>query len=165
MTCIAEETQLSKLADAIQQRVGAQRFSVWFTNSTRLELKGDQLEIAVPNDFISEWIAKNFAQPIQEAAREVLGGSLSMRFQVVPQLFAGRRNASSESSAPAARPSVPTKRPLVSTRAAFNDPAITRLRHDLDSFVVGPSNQIAHNAAICVATSPGAQPQPAFHSR
>jgi chromosomal replication initiator protein len=162
MTCIVEETQLSKLADAIQQRVGAQRFSVWFTNSTRLELKGDQLEIAVPNDFISEWIAKNFTQPIQEAAREVLGGSLSMRFQVVPQLFAGRRNASNESSAPATRPSIPAKRPLVSNRAGFIDPAISRLRHDLDSFVVGPSNQIAHNAAICVATSPGAQYNPLF---
>src|SRR5205823_3948744 len=60
---------------------------VWFNNSTRLDLKHDGLEIAVPNDFISEWIGTHFKRPIQEAAHEVLGCSLPVRFSVVPQLF------------------------------------------------------------------------------
>src|SRR4051794_27445738 len=81
------EDQLSRLADAIALRVGPQRFSVWFSNSTRLDLRSDSLEIAVPNDFISEWISKNFSQPIQEAAHEVLGIPLTLRFSVVPELF------------------------------------------------------------------------------
>src|SRR5271154_5793770 len=84
---IAQDPQLARLAKAIAQRVGAQRFSVWFKNSTKLDLKQDGLEIAVPNDFISEWIGKNFTRPIQEAANEVLGCSLRVRFSVVPQLF------------------------------------------------------------------------------
>jgi chromosomal replication initiator protein len=75
------------LADAIAQRVGQQRFHVWFNNSTRLDLKQDGLEIAVPNDFISEWIGMHFTRPIQEAAHEVLGCPLPVRFSVVPQLF------------------------------------------------------------------------------
>lgn len=88
MSCIsAHDPQLARLADAIAQRVGQQRFHVWFNNSTRLDLKQDGLEIAVPNDFISEWIGRNFAQPIQDAAHEVLGCDLPVRFQVVPQLF------------------------------------------------------------------------------
>ena len=88
MSCVsAQDPQLVRLADAIAQRVGQQRFHVWFNNSTRLDLKQDSLEIAVPNDFISEWIGKNFTRPIQEAAHEVLGGPLAVRFQVMPQLF------------------------------------------------------------------------------
>src|SRR4051794_27680965 len=88
VTCVsAHDPQLARLADAIAQRVGQQRFSVWFNNSTRLDLRNDGLEIAVPNDFISEWIGKNFTRPIQEAAHEVLGCSLTVRFNVVPQLF------------------------------------------------------------------------------
>ena len=88
MSCIgAHDQQLARLADAIAQRVGPQRFHVWFNNSTRLDLKQDGLEIAVPNDFISEWIGSHFSQPIQEAAHEVLGCSLAVRFSVVPQLF------------------------------------------------------------------------------
>src|SRR5262249_34405663 len=79
--------QLVRLADAIAQRVGQQRFNVWFNNSTKLELKQDGLEIAVPNDFISEWIATHFTRAIQEAAHEVLGCSLTIRFHVMPQLF------------------------------------------------------------------------------
>ena len=49
MSCIsAHDPQLARLADAIAQRVGQQRFHVWFNNSTRLDLKHDGLEIAVP---------------------------------------------------------------------------------------------------------------------
>src|SRR6185295_5161697 len=88
VSCIsAHDPQLVRLADAIAQRVGPQRFHVWFNNSTRLDLKQDGLEIAVPNDFISDWIGKHFTRPIQEAAHEVLGCSLPVRFNVVPQLF------------------------------------------------------------------------------
>lgn len=88
MSCIsAHDPQLARLADAIAQRVGQQRFHVWFSNSTRLDLKQDGLEIAVPNDFISEWIGRNFSEPIQDAANEVLGCALAVRFSVVPNLF------------------------------------------------------------------------------
>src|SRR4051812_41744121 len=88
VSCIsAHDPQLARLADAIAQRVGQQRFSVWFNNSTRLDLKHDGLEIAVPNDFISEWIGTHFTKPIQDAAHEVLGCPLTVRFNVMPQLF------------------------------------------------------------------------------
>src|SRR5688572_637186 len=88
VSCVGtNDQQLARLADAIAQRVGQQRFHVWFNNSTRLDLRQDGLEIAVPNDFISEWIGKNFTRPIQEAAHEVLGCPLQVRFSVVPELF------------------------------------------------------------------------------
>src|SRR4051795_7142059 len=88
VSCIsAHDPQLVRLADAIAERVGQQRFHVWFNNSTRLDLKQDGLEIAVPNDFISEWIGTHFTKPIQEAAHEVLGCPLAVRFNVMPQLF------------------------------------------------------------------------------
>src|SRR5262245_29083512 len=88
VSCIsAHDPQLVRLADAIAQRVGPQRFNVWFNNSTKLDLKQDGLEISVPNDFISEWIGTHYTRPIQEAAAEVLGTQLAVRFCVVPQLF------------------------------------------------------------------------------
>lgn len=88
MSCVtANDLQMARLADAIAQRVGQQRFHVWFNNSTRLDLRQDGLEIAVPNDFISEWIGRNFTRPIQEATTEVLGCKLPLRFSVVPELF------------------------------------------------------------------------------
>lgn len=188
MSCVsANDLQLARLADAIAQRVGQQRFHVWFNNSTRLDLRQDGLEIAVPNDFISEWIGKNFTRPIQEAAHEVLGCPLQVRFQVVPELFevdAARRDvdkigatqdakgSGSARGADAKRATETVTRsvPIVPqsvTRPAKDEdrPSATvqpRLRHSMDTFVVGASNQLAFNTACYVAEFPGAQYNPLF---
>lgn len=200
MSCIsAHDPQLERLADAIAQRVGQQRFHVWFNNSTRLDLKNDGLEIAVPNDFISEWITTHFKRPIQEAAHEVLGCSLPVRFQVVPQLFEMKGDDSTEFELPVSgngsrtAPASALKRTVngngkasgvaaaVSLVASSAVPILrtapsaerevplstafstrTRLRHDIETFVVGPSNQLAFNAASYVAEFPGAQYNPLF---
>ncbi len=192
LSCIsAHDPQLAKLAEAIAQRVGQQRFHVWFNNSTRLDLKHDGLEIAVPNDFISEWIGTHFKQPIQDAANEVLGCSLTVRFMVVPQLFEvngtgqtetnGNRHASenrktrtngngesvavlTSKAVPILRTSMPVPIPGGPEREMGGNAysSRSRLRHDLESFVVGASNQLAFNAAAYVSEFPGAQYNPLF---
>lgn len=196
MSCIsAHDPQLARLADAIAQRVGQQRFHVWFNNSTRLDLKNDGLEIAVPNDFISEWIGTHFTRPIQEAAHEVLGCSLPVRFNIMPQLFEvdssettvngdaakhadlARKNGNGNIGDHAMSKPVRVMRPTINpaprvtspSPAAFDrDPAVAafstrvRLRHDVDTYVVGQSNQLAYNAALYVAEFPGAQYNPLF---
>lgn len=182
MSCVsANDMQLARLADAIAQRVGQQRFHVWFDNSTRLDLRQDGLDIAVPNDFIGEWIGKNFTRPIQEATHEVLGAPLPVRFHVVPELFevesAARKSGESNghggakgesprrNGEPVSRsvPIVPPPRPA-SASADDKPSAIAqpRLRHQIDTFVVGPSNQLAFNTACYVAEFPGAQYNPLF---
>jgi chromosomal replication initiator protein len=175
------------LANAIADRVGTQRFSVWFNNSTKLALKPDGLEISVPNDFISEWIFKKFTKTIQEAANEVLGCPLVVRFSVMPQLFAQGAGAALPGRAEeqisgladlAVRKAtrVPVselgvKSPVetleappraIPVRSHHGAPSRPRLRHDVDSFVVGPSNQLAYNTALYVAEFPGAQYNPLF---
>lgn len=179
MSCIsAHDPQLARLADAIAQRVGQQRFHVWFNNSTRLDLRQDGLEIAVPNDFISEWIGTHFTRPIQEAAHEVLGCSLQVRFNVVPQLFEVESAATAPSVSARAEHAVMKSGVTVSKAVQILQPAPVarrtsetqgsnfshrpRLRHDLDSFIVGASNQLAYNAACYVAEFPGVQYNPLF---
>jgi chromosomal replication initiator protein len=199
VSCIsAHDPQLARLADAIAERVGPQRFHVWFNNSTRLDLKHDALEIAVPNDFISEWITTHFKRPIQEAANEVLGCPLPLRFSVVPQLFEvkspsqqsqqtaralpagysngkklngsnGKSNGAAHTAAVVATGVVPIMRSTPTTSPASerdvpggNYSSRSRLRHDIDTFIVGASNQLAHNAACYVAEFPGAQYNPLF---
>jgi chromosomal replication initiator protein len=212
LSCItANDLQLARLADAIAQRVGQQRFHVWFNNSTRLDLRQDGLEIAVPNDFISEWIGKNFTRPIQEAAHEVLGCPLQVRFSVVPELFEvesptkkngdgggklpagagqtggangaglkngarGKRVNGNGSGHGTAQARLAQVVPAVARVASLADAAPRdynasalspfasrpRLRHDLESFVVGASNQLAFNTAGYVAEFPGAQYNPLF---
>ena len=183
MSCVsANDLQLARLADAIAQRVGQQRFHVWFDNSTRLDLRQDGLEIAVPNDFISEWIGRNFSRPIQEAAHEVLGCPLQVRFHVVPELFevdAAKRaaervladiaangkhpDAKKDAEITRSVPIVPPTRSSQPVRADQGSQMLQpRLRHTIESFVVGASNQLAYNTACYVAEFPGAQYNPLF---
>jgi len=216
--CIgAHDPNLVKLAKAIAERVGPQRFHVWFDNSTRLDLRNDNLEISVPNDFIGEWIGQRFTGTIQEAAIEVFGGPLRLKFQVQPELFKGRADGegggtgvkggakagvkggekggarvsgvSAKSALSAVDPLAggselapkevvagvsafpPVKRAVVSPAksaeqaAAFQSATSgqrQRLRHDLATYVVGPGNQLASNAAVHVARFPGTQYNPLF---
>lgn len=220
VSCVAaHDANLLRLANAIAARVGPQRFHVWFDNSTRLDLRNDNLEISVPNDFIGEWIGQRFTGTIQEAAIEVFGGPLRLRFQVQPELFSGRtdtENFSGGHGAKGSRVSGVTPRkaleaadPLAGTDderrgvakpkgerafpvvnrsvggaksaeqalsgaggtgggAAAGQVASSqmtpkqRLRHDLASYVVGASNQLAYNAAVHVAQFPGTQYNPLF---
>ncbi len=210
-----EDRQVTRLAEAIQQRVGHQRYQVWFHNSTRFEVKNDAIEISVPNDFISEWIGTHFKRSIQEAAHEVMGCQVPVRFNVMPQLF-DAKNASApltsngKSSAEPPRVAGPQREryvpgtrdipanisftPDLSRLHESGDSAISklatrpirkeippsatasairphdgpsvqgkgRLRHDLETYIVGPSNQLAYNAATYVAEFPGAQYNPLF---
>lgn len=217
VSCVtAHDSNLVKLANAIAARVGPQRFHVWFDNSTRLDLRNDNLEISVPNDFIGEWIGQRFTGTIQEAAIEVFGGPLRLRFQVQPELFVGRtdtenfsggygakgsrvsgvtpRNALSaadplatsaeerrggggvagggqvvrrgEQAFPVVKRSVQAgaksaEQATIQTASSQMTPK-QRLRHDLASYVVGASNQLAYNAAVHVAQFPGTQYNPLF---
>jgi chromosomal replication initiator protein len=180
VSCVsANDLQLERLADAIAQRVGRQRFHVWFDNSTRLDLRQDGLEIAVPNDFIGEWIGKHFGQPIQDAAHEVLGAPLHVRFAVVPELFevGGKPQSSraqtaeeyqaAESDGTIRRAAAIIPLPRMSTPSVLDDDKVMtghlpRLRHTLDTFVVGAGNQLAHTTANYVAELPGTQYNPLF---
>lgn len=196
MSClVAEDPQLHRLADVIAEKVGAQRFHVWFNNSTRLDLRNDALEIAVPNEFISEWIAKNFARPIQEAAHEVLGGTLAVHYNIMPELFDLKPNgrprqdndqvtasakvspmlgsvsthqmgeAVKRSMSTVVRPSVTpltNGTPVAPHAQPANFANRPRLRHDLSTFIVGPSNQLACNTVKYVGEFPGGQYNPLF---
>jgi chromosomal replication initiator protein len=112
-----------------------------------------------------------------------------VRFSVVPQLFeAGAFSGGSvagenavgtleaRAGAPLSQPPPPRPRMESPPRngaaalraapaaaaGAFSAISRTRLRHDVESFIVGPSNQLAYNAALYVAEFPGAQYNPLF---
>jgi len=176
----AHDPRLAKLALAIAQRVGQQRFNVWFDNSTRLGLTQEGLEITVPNEFISEWIGRNFAQPIQEAASEVLGYSPPLRFTVSPQLFGeatvtrgqtgcrapcgspgGARKGGNGSDNDASAAVAHIAGDFIGQRIQPSR-APVQLRYNMSGFVTGPSNKLAYEAAERVARNPGAEYNPLF---
>ena len=58
---------VSALRKAIADRVGKERFELWFGAGTLLALNGQMLTVSVPNQFIRDWLRTSFRHDIEEA--------------------------------------------------------------------------------------------------
>ncbi|MDZ4820366.1 MAG: chromosomal replication initiator protein DnaA [Planctomycetota bacterium] len=69
---------LANLAD----RVGHDRFELWFGGNVRLSLGESALVVDVPNRFSQDWLRRNFRADLESACQEILGRSLLLEFRV-----------------------------------------------------------------------------------
>jgi chromosomal replication initiator protein len=153
---------VSVLRAALADRVGKERFELWFGANVRLELADAALTISVPNRFFSDFLRINFRRHLQAASTETLGRSIEIEFRVdraLPDPHAALpESRSSARSQPAKAESDPltTETPLFD-RARKQQHTGSRRRpfKDLESYVVGPTNRLAHAAAEMVVRQPG----------
>jgi chromosomal replication initiator protein len=160
---------VSTLRRALADRIGAERYDLWFAATTRFDLAQDRLTVAVPNTFIQDWLRTHFRNPLEATARELLGPSAMVGFEVDPQ-FAARRGADPAETA-AADPTPIAAQPSSSDRVVAGAAAGTSLRvvrdepaptprpkrvtaprrlGEFDEFVVGTTNRLAYTAALDV---------------
>jgi len=148
--CRTAESVICDINDAIAAKIGQQKFRIWFKNSTRLTLAEGLLKVGVANPFISTWLESHFHAQVAEAARSVVG-DCQVCFTIDPQLCSQHGPGTLDWQA---RPAG-TGLPLAAAQPAA--PSGQRLKLAFDTFVVGPSNELAYNAAkaiICDKQSP-----------
>ncbi|HEX3870173.1 MAG TPA: DnaA/Hda family protein [Pirellulales bacterium] len=161
---------VSALNLALAEKVGAQRFDLWFKGHTELSLAGDALLVKVPSTFLQDFLRKTFRREIELACFETLERAISVSFQVDPQLAQAPQSA--EATTVSLRPreaaecgSQTAVLPPAKLRAigvdesdhtaetagvkAHGDESPRRRRFStLDTFAVGASNRLAH-VSIC----------------
>ena len=154
----------ARLEQAIVERIDLpgstktdSRYEVWFRGRTKFVLNGDQLVIGVPNLHFQEWLSKTFAQEVRSAAAEVLGGPVTVRFVIDPELFRQSRAEQKAAETPKAEATPPAPEPTTRTRPKKADtrPAGKRKWRTLAEFVVGACNRVAHASAQSVVEEPG----------
>ena len=149
----ATETQLRAIAESLAEKIGQQKFRIWFKNSTKLSLMGDYLKVGVPNLFIASWIENHFLNEISAAVLSVTGINAKITFTIDPELTGHQRRTqldSQASSAAAARGGRQGSRFVTektNRRSAAGGLQSGGLKLSLDTFVVGSSNELAYNAA------------------
>jgi chromosomal replication initiator protein len=167
---------LRNLAD----RVGQERFELWFGAQMRLTVSSGTAIVSVPNRFYQDWLRRNFRRDIEAACHEVLGRSLAVEFRIDPALDskqAPRASIQSEVQATfdfGESDSDPTEATLggnaatavleqprrmetsVSRRAVTHEPsARARKFATFETFVVGQANKFAFAAAENAVLHPG----------
>jgi chromosomal replication initiator protein len=151
-------SEISAIQQVLAEKIGPQKYRIWFKNSTTFTLADEYLRISVPNLFIAGWIENHFLSQIDQAVQEVTGTSARIAFTVDPELSGHQRPTQLDSTAQlTAKTKSLLKSSKTKTRAASSkrpvSPGAVRLAQmklTLDTFVVGPSNELAYNAARAV---------------
>ena len=139
-----------KAKGLIKTKVNPQTFETWFEPTKGAEIANGSLVLEVPNSFFKDWLLEHHFELIKITLRDIVGDNLALDF----------RYSAREPRQPAATPRA-TARPSdkkQETQTSFGlNPAYT-----FDDFVVGPSNKMAHAAALAVSESPAKAYNPLF---
>jgi chromosomal replication initiator protein len=151
---------VSTVRAALADKVGQERFDLWFGAGTRLNYDGRALRIGAPNQFFLEWIRANFRRHIEMACCDVLGSCPAIEFHL--DLSTTERESDSmqvariQGVASGAQPG-PRLAVLERCAAPLPAPAVPERRRfaTLDTFVASDSNRLALTSAEMVVRQPG----------
>jgi chromosomal replication initiator protein len=132
---------LKLLADKVKK----ESFSTWFRPTRGLEINDDSFMVAVPNQFVADWLKDHYWDEIVHSLRSVCNCNLRVVFKINSGL--GEKNRQMEFFF----------RPAQKSHSKPANGQMTQLDHtyNFETFVVGESNQFARAAALAVAEAPG----------
>ena len=124
----------------------------WIAVIQCLDITENRMQLAVANDFYKDWLEENYFPMIRKAVMVVSGKEMDISLTVDSSCF---DDIIIEPEADTHSPiSLPTFGKKISNNLNPN--------YTFDSFVVGPSSQFAHAAAMAAANSPSRTYNPLF---
>jgi len=151
---ITDETK--QIHQQLSQLIGESKYRIWFEHSTRLRLTDDALEVTVANPFVGSWIENHFIQQIRQALKSSAGSDKPVRFEIDPALSPLPPTTLSTKHGSTGK----TDSSLLGASQKSHRPP---LKLTLETFVVGPRNQLAYNAALTVIQQEKSPFNPLFY--
>ena len=144
----------AELASALPPDV----FQAWFTPVTCQKVEGDTITLGVPTDFAAIWINDNYLDLIAQKLRLATGRVFKVFLE-----SAGR----AEAVRPASEATKVVRHGSRRNGAARSEERASLFsqlnpRNTFDTFVIGPTSQLAHAAALAVAQAPAQAYNPLF---
>lgn len=144
-------------------------FDQWFAGVQFDDLTDGVLSLRARDEYTLDWVATHFVPALSAFIREKTGWSVQVAWSVDPDLASP---ISQRPAPPPVRPraislrpaTVPPPAPVQAPAAPRPLPRIEGLnpKHTFGNFVVGPSNQLAHAAAMAAAGGGGRRYNPLF---
>ena len=161
MQCtITDETgAIGAINKVLAEKIGAQKYRIWFKNSAKLSIVDGYVKIGVPNLFTASWIENHFSDQIVEAVRIATGENKKLTFAIAPELTGHQGRGQLDG-----RTRLVTKAQDRTTSSANpgRQALKPKLKLTMDTFVVGSSNELAYNAANAVAKEKDSPFNPLF---
>jgi chromosomal replication initiator protein len=145
---------VSEIRARLAERVGNDRYEVWFGSTTQLAVDGENLVVSVPNRFFQDWLRTNFRKDLEASSLEVTGRALALKFRICAALAAAPAAEPQPVNGHAAHEGNGEKPDQAGSNANGWKTPRRRLGR-LERFVVGGSNCLAHTAAQMAVERPG----------
>lgn len=172
--------------DRLKSQVTPQHYDMWLRPIEVTSWDGATLRLRAPNSYVRLWFESNYLSPLVKELRDLGHDQVRVEFDPdsevraapEPRMFEpelGRGTSSlpplPDASSPALRPSAPIQRDTPSSINAMTDDqpgapppdaATLNPRYTFDTFVAGPSNQLAFAASQAAASSYPPKYNPVF---
>ncbi len=140
----------------IKEKVTQQNFDTWISPLRIIAFDGSSCHLSVPNKFFKDWLTENYIDIIKDSISKASGLDIRVSFVV--------------DKSPPEKAAAPEDRAIDAQKKTVKKADIARIRihqslkpnYNFDRFVVGPSNQFAHAAALAVAEQPARNYNPLF---
>jgi chromosomal replication initiator protein len=140
--------EVSAINKVLTEKIGPQKFRIWFESSTRFSLVDGYLKVGVPNLFIAGWIENHFLQELKDSVRDVTGDSQRIMF-VVDSELSGQNRKSKQQTCDFKKEWLHKPKGV---KKSVGSKKRKRLKLNFSTFIVGRSNELAFNAAKAVVS-------------
>ncbi len=139
----------------LQVQMTRAMYDTWLRNTDAVGLDEGVLTVAVRNSFVKDWLENRLIGTVERTVSSILGEDVGLQFVVV----AGGREEKD--------PGLLTKREGEGNnggeaKAAARTSSPLNPRYRFETFIVGPSNRMAHAASQAVAENPATAYNPLF---
>ena len=153
-----------RLLDSLRNLVTQRKFDLWFADLHVLSDRPDGLVLAVRNPFHHEWIRTYYMDVLKQAVQQTTTDERQFDLLVSEQ-DGPSAETGQETPAPRTADRPDPAHTVKSQNARYfqqNSDVSLHQKYTFDNFVVGPSNQLAHAAAMAVAEAPAGSYNPLF---
>jgi len=141
----------SQVLERLQLQLSRPTFETWIKTATVLEWQNNCLVISTPNSFVLNHLQKHYMTIITRVGSEIVGRPIEIKLKSEREF--------SDSIPYNKMETVPGEQ-LLSVQET--KPTELNPKYTFSRFVVGPTNRMAHAAALAIAESPGSDFNPLF---
>jgi chromosomal replication initiator protein len=171
----------SSALSRLSGKVAPKNYDMWIGPIECRGIEGNKILLRAPNQYVRLWFESNYLAIVLDDLRRELDRDFTVEFEIaapaparpptpppIPDLAVDPPPVSASSSgAPVATPGVdalgPSERELVVEPVGeFTPPTTLNTKYVFETFVAGPSNQLAHAAARAVASPDPPKYNPLF---
>ena len=143
----------------LQLQMTKPTFDTWLKNTSLISYEDGTFVIGVHNAYAKDWLENRLLSIIKRTLVGIVGRSVEVKFVVWPrERAANKRSAGTQELGPL----LSGDKELTLTPPRAKSPAMLNPKYTFETFVVGPSNRLAHAASLAVAENPADAYNPLF---